>query len=358
MTTAPVPLTDELLGTRQAKTIVMLSTEEVLPMQIPAYVANKSEISFLVRQPSASAILVNAPYIELQLKFTIQRTNGAALTTAPLYSAKEAASKSYGRKLEGLPFLSKCVRTSVVTINGATNTYRNSEYFVPYLRATVSRDAMAKIGTPWNDNEEQFQRSANGYATREANGARVLGKTASKQARLFDMSLTKEGGADRANAETLIVTYQEPLFMSIFNGLAGNELWPTWCSEQNKSPSILHAQQTSINFNLHDHWEQNLFGLIQHRANDGQAAKITGVEIVKANLCCKFVQPPPKFIAAALSANVTYQSNKFMRFRAKYSGAISRPLGQADSFPIMFGRWKRSTSISKPSTSLTCPLSL
>ena len=199
-------------------------------MQIPAYVANRSEISFLVRQPSASAILVNTPYLELQLRFEITQLDGSALTTAPTYSNGTIAAKDYGRALEGLPFLSKCVRTSVVTINGASNTYRNSEYFVPYLRACVSRDAMAKIGTPWNNNEEQYARAATGYIARENAGVRVLGKTASKQARLFDMSMTKEGGLNHDNAETLTVTYQEPLFMSIFNGLQGNELWPTWCS--------------------------------------------------------------------------------------------------------------------------------
>jgi len=83
----------------------------------------------------------------------------------------------------------------------------------------------------------------------------------------------------------------------------------------------------SINFNLHDHWVQNLFGAIQHNRG-GQAGKITAVDIVEANLCCKFVQPPPKFIAAALTANVTYQTSKFMRFRCENSTSIICANGQ------------------------------
>ena len=47
-----------------------------------------------------------------------------------------------------------------------------------------------------------------------------------------------------------------------------------------------------------------------------QVAKIGSATISSANLCCTFCQPPPKYIAAALSANVSYQSEKFMRFRA------------------------------------------
>ena len=111
------------------------------------------------------------------------------------------------------------------------------------------------------------------------------------------------------------------MFFSVFNGLQGNSLWPTWCSEQNKSPSVLHAQQLSLNFNLHDKWAQNLYGLIQSsRAN--QPAMISKVNVRQAHLCCKFVQPPPKYIAAALSANVTYQTNKFMRFKANPTSTI------------------------------------
>jgi hypothetical protein len=43
------------------------------------------------------------------------------------------------------------------------------------------------------------------------------------------------------------------------------------------------------------------------------------VAVEAAHLCCTFVQPPPKYIAASLSANVTYQTTKFMRFKAKAS---------------------------------------
>ena len=333
MTTAPIPLTEDVLGTRQAKTMVMLSTEERLNMKVPAYVSSDSEISFLVRQPSSSAILVNQPYIELQVKFTLTQGDGTAVNPLPHYLGGflggQGAAKAYGRQLEGLPFLSKCVRTSVVTINGASNTFRNSEYFVPYLRSIVGRDAMAKIGTPWNDFEDQYPRGVSGHMKARDNYATVLSRVASKQARLFDMSVSCDGALAQQNAVTYTMTFREPLFFSIFNGLSGNSLWPVWCSEQNKSPSVLHAQQMSINFNLHDNWAQNLFGMIQNDGDNGAAeAKISAVSIDKAHLCCTFVQPPPKYIAASLSANVTYQTAKFMRFKAKCTD-VSGPVGPA-----------------------------
>ena len=64
MAAAPVILTSEELATREARNVVMVSSEEILPRKIPAYVSSKSEISFMFRQPSASAILINKPFIE------------------------------------------------------------------------------------------------------------------------------------------------------------------------------------------------------------------------------------------------------------------------------------------------------
>ena len=148
---APVVLTSEELSTREARTVVFVSSEEILPRKIPAYVKSKSEISFLFRQPSASAIMINKHFIELDLQFTVQKKRAvdgqafvdgetniiASPEAAPLAGA--GGGKAFGRAMEGLPFLSKCVRTSVISINGATQTYRNSEYFTPYLRAQVGR---------------------------------------------------------------------------------------------------------------------------------------------------------------------------------------------------------------------------
>ena len=54
--------------------------------------------------------------------------------------------------------------------------------------------------------------------------------------------------------------------MGIFGGLQGNEAFPLWSCEQNKSPSILHAQNVTINLNLLDNWAQNLYGLVQMSA--------------------------------------------------------------------------------------------
>ena len=333
-------LTEEVLATNESSSIVMVSSEEVLPLQIEAYVKSRSEISWIFRQPSASAILHNQPYIELDLKFSLSQPDGTTMNqnVKPISQYEDGrlthdGLKCYGRQLEGLPFLSKCVRTSVVTMNGASHTYRNSEYFVPFLRSVVGREAMAKIGTPWNDFADQpsYRARDNDNSPLIRGDARTMSPAKAKQARLFDLSMTLDGAsqniadANGTNAVTYTMTYREPLFMSIFNGLAGNEMFPVWCSEQNKSPIILHAQQTSINFNLHDNWTQNLFGLIQN--DKDQALKVFDVQIQSARLCCKFVQPPSKYIAPALSANVSYQSTKFIRFRAQ------APTGQVFSAP-------------------------
>ena len=316
MAAAPVILTSEELATREARNVVMVSSEEILPRKIPAYVSTPSEISFMFRQPSASAILINKPYIELELQFHVTGGAEANVTFNP------AGVSANGRLMEGLPFLTKCVRTSVVSINGATQTYRNSEYFTSYLRTQMSRAAMKKINVPFNEMNE-------GVATMGGNAQhfqyrRMLGPSDSQQMHGFLRQYSKEGiasqlsaavGGGVANTTKKLppVTIREPLFMGVFGGLAGNDSFPLWSCEQNKSPSLLHVQQCTINFNMLDNWAQNLCGLLKG-SQGNQSLQISGVTINKANLCCTYVQPPPKYIASALASNVTYASYKMLRF--------------------------------------------
>ena len=125
---APVVLTSEELSTREARTVVFVSSEEILPRKIPAYVKSKSEISWLFRQPSASAIMINKPFVELELQFTLTKKNaagaGQVIGAADIaYSGAEAgnaAAQLYGRSMEGLPFLSKCVRTFAQNVSETT----------------------------------------------------------------------------------------------------------------------------------------------------------------------------------------------------------------------------------------------
>ena len=339
---APVVLTSEELSTREARTVVFVSSEEILPRKIPAYVKSPSEISWLFRQPSASAIMINKPFVELELEFTLTKKNAAGVAQAfaggeldfKEGEAGDAGAKVYGRQMEGFPFLSKCVRTSVISINGATQTYRNSEMFTPYLRSQIGREAMKKLNVPWNSMCKQTQGYANGYSQRT--NYKILSESDSEQASAFELAASMDGtlGANPAfvalvpaaagSVKTKRMIFREPLFMGIFGGLQGNDAFPLWSCEQNKSPSILHAQNITINLNLLDNWAQNLYGLQQISATGANNYEVASVSIVSANLCCTYVQPPPKFIASALSSNVTYASTKFLRFEREAAGQTTQ----------------------------------
>ena len=254
MAAAPVILTSEELATREARNVVMVSSEEILPRKIPAYVSSKSEISFMFRQPSASAILINKPFIELELEFEVMQVADENVTTFNFSTGGASAS---GRVMEGLPFLTKCVRTSVISINGATQTYRNSEYLTSYLRTQMSRDAMAKINVPFNEMSEglKFQGGATA-ATQYSAKPTLLGPSDSSQAYGFLRQHCAEGSATKAVA----------------GGAKTTKL----------------SKVTSL--------------------------RVTGVTVASAHLCCTYVQPPPKYIASALASNVTYASFKMLRF--------------------------------------------
>ena len=347
MSGAPVVLTSEELATREARTVVMVSSEEILPRRIEAYSKNKSEISWMWRQPSASAIMINKPYIELEVQFTVKGAEDTHVTPANLLlsTATIQANAIFGRAQEGLPFLSKCVRTSVISINGATQTYRNSEFLTPYLRTQVSREAMKKINVGWNDFKSMPVGGATGYTSRKT-VYQALSETTSEQAQQFEYNSTLDNtlagatpflavAGDAKKKQTQRMTFREPLVMGIFNGLQGNDAFPLWSCEQNKSPSILHAQQVTINLNLLDNWAQNLYGLYQKMG--AVPINITDVDIVSATMCCTYVQPPPKFIASALSSNVTYASYKMLRFEVPAANNLQKvaPLG-ANGAPFTF----------------------
>ena len=330
MATAPVVLTSEELATREARNVVMISSEEILPRKIAAYTTSKSEISFMFRQPSASAILINKPFIELELQFIVGSPTGANYSIQNVISNHPSC---FGRQMEGLPFLSKCVRTTVVSINGATQTYRNSEYMTPYLRTQVSREAMKKIGTPFNDFQTLYSPVLHAYDDRRNGTLGGLTQSDSEQADLFDMAMSAEKSTNyvinnvNGDSATFRMTFREPLFMGVFGGLAGNDSFPLWSCEQNKSPSLLHVQQCTINFNLLDNWEQNLFGLIQN--SHDHELEIKNVSIANAHLCCTYVQPPPKYIASALASNVTYATYKMLRFESTINSHNSTQLDSA-----------------------------
>ena len=55
MSVAPAVLTDPILTTREAQPVVLISSEEILTVRTPAYSKSKSDLNFLVRQPSGKS---------------------------------------------------------------------------------------------------------------------------------------------------------------------------------------------------------------------------------------------------------------------------------------------------------------
>ena len=70
MTSAPIVITSELLSQREARNVVMISSEEILRLRTDAYTSSKSEIGFLIRQPCELSRLVLV--LVLQLRELVQ----------------------------------------------------------------------------------------------------------------------------------------------------------------------------------------------------------------------------------------------------------------------------------------------
>ena len=69
MSSAPIVLTAQSLSQREARPVVLVSPEEIFKMRTESFAKNKSEIGFLIRQPSAAAIMSSYVELELVLKF-------------------------------------------------------------------------------------------------------------------------------------------------------------------------------------------------------------------------------------------------------------------------------------------------
>jgi len=155
---APTVLTQEILTQRTAQPMVLIQSEEILKTRTPAYSRTNSDISFMVRQPSASAILKNSPELYLEMKFTLSDAitvksdySRGNKTDTNKYKAQDQANTDYGFMPELLPLQNKCIRNMVITINGASQSVRCNEYGKPYCLMHCSRDYMEKIGGGIND---------------------------------------------------------------------------------------------------------------------------------------------------------------------------------------------------------------
>ena len=322
---APSIVVSEKLATREAQNVVFVSPEEVLNIRQPAYTKSTTEIAWLLRQPSAASICVNQPYIQLEIEYELQKAGAGAnahaaiaandLDVFPLKTGKSA----FGEELEGFPFQSTCVRASVFTVNGASTTYRNSEFCKEYLRANTSRAFMKRMGNEWNEYADTCVTAPfaanNQYTTVANDSLRVPGFDEASRRKKWEHNVVGYNAKFElgANGKTRTMYYREPLFLSIFGGLLNNSEHPLWSCEGNKSPTLLHMSQLQISMSLHDNWYQNLFGLIQ-TSSDNQI-HIKNAVIKKALLCCTFVSPPPKYVSSALSSQVSYACMKTLRFK-------------------------------------------
>ena len=79
MSVTPAVLTEPVLTQREAAPITVIQSEEVLRTRTPAYSSTNSDISFMVRQPSASAILTN--YVELLVEVEFQSADNFAVAS-------------------------------------------------------------------------------------------------------------------------------------------------------------------------------------------------------------------------------------------------------------------------------------
>ena len=96
MSVAPAVLTDPILTTREAQPVVLISSEEILTVRTPAYSKSRSDLSFLVRQPSGSAIC--SSYVELLL--TLRFTFAGGATVRRIYKTGGAANNEMYRSEE------------------------------------------------------------------------------------------------------------------------------------------------------------------------------------------------------------------------------------------------------------------
>ena len=71
MSQPPTILTQQELTQRSAKPVCLIQSEEILRVRTPAYAKSNSDLSFLIRQPSSSAIMVNDVQLDIAIRFKL-----------------------------------------------------------------------------------------------------------------------------------------------------------------------------------------------------------------------------------------------------------------------------------------------
>ena len=329
MATAPQILTQPELTQRSAQPVCLIQSEEILRVATPSYSNSLSDLSFLVRQPSASAILVNDVQLRLEVKFTLSNNvtvkasymPGSHNTAAHKYMPISQDDTDYGWMPQMLPIQNKCVRNAVLTINGSSISHRCNEYGVEYCLLHGNRKLMNKIGGGINDfSKPSMIELMNGPGT-AGNAARngyVENPTrAMQRKRWVDQFMQDKHTTTGAFQGTQTPTFQfvEKLYIGPFGGLQQAESFPAWSAESAKSPGLLHVHNMQLSLAMENNWWRNLYLEITNNAVLGNnMATITNVSIEKAELLTRWVLPPPRMLSAAISQSVAYSSFDVLRF--------------------------------------------
>ncbi len=389
MSVAPAVLTEPILTTREAQPVVLVSSEEILTVRTPAYAKSASDLSWLIRQPSGSAIMSSYVELILDVSFTlsnnvtvrapmVQGTHGTAANRYKFRTSGGAANHAnvasdYGYWPELLPIQNKCVRNAVLTINGSSQSLRMSEMGKEYCLLHLDRKFANKIGGGINDYTElgvysrsNYLADPNGVATdyggRFAPGLKEAANNIQFQSLYADnkqrqlqhdkwvysqvRSTPTEEITQTATGvtETKHMVFREPLFLGPFSAFQGANSFPAWSAEAQKSPGMLHMHTMQLQLAMEDGWEKQLYLAITNlAAAGGNNATVTGVTVHNAILQTKWHMPPPRMVSAALTQTVSYATFDVLRFIADPqpnagmvpSGGIGEFTLNAVSFPYM-----------------------
>ena len=323
MSVTPAVLTQEVLTQREAQPICLIQSEEILRVKTPAYSKTNSDVSFMVRQPSASAILANDVELYLEVSFEIAANAFRVLKDQPGTDYKNIAQQDtdYGFIAEGLPVQSKCVRNAVLTINGSSQSFRMNEFGKEYALMHGSKKYMNKIGNDWNDFTKLHCNKDFGVAAylTDVGDIIAMNPTQAKQFKAWKQQMCADGinqGAGGTN--TNVFQIREKLFMGPFGAFGKCDSFPAWSSEGQKSPGLLHVHNMQLQLALEDNWQNALFLPVQmeNTTGDNTFNHIVSATIHKAELHTKWILPPPRLVSAALTQSVSYASFDVLRFVA------------------------------------------
>ena len=200
MSVTPAVLTQEVLTQREAQPVVLIQPEEILRVKTQAYSKTNSDISFMVRQPSASAICANDVELYLEVEFEVKDNNISVHADFDAnFERQDHGNQDYGFVAEGLPVQSKCVRNAVLTINGSSQSFRMNEFGKEYSMLHATRDYMDKIGNGWNDFTKQEILNVvepDGYdgGTKDM---RALNESEAKQYKAWKQQILQDGNANK-----------------------------------------------------------------------------------------------------------------------------------------------------------------